>query len=267
MSNPKLSQFQRYFLSTKKFNKLFGIGANKTGTTTLEYIAKKLYGLKSNQRPGVASIHQLIDGNYLGFINHMNRHDFHQDLPSSIKSFYVAIDALFPNSKFILTVRDSEKWFNSFFDFYYKRTIKPYINTNYSKENHPIFPGHEKRWFFYVYKDELNSLNNLKSIAFKNDLHLKDKILSTSFREKCIMNYENRNNEIQNYFAERPQDILKIDVSEQNLYEKINIFLGLEADAIIYETPRKNSKLNPKKSSDNSIEDNTLIKSNLYNYP
>ena len=103
-------------------------------------------------------------------------------------------------------------------------------------------------------------------MAFKNDLHLKDKILSTSFREKCIMNYENRNNEIQNYFAERPQDILKIDVSEQNLYEKINIFLGLEADAIIYET-RKNSKLNPKKSSDNNIEDNTLIKSNLYNYP
>ena len=104
MANPELLQFHRYFLLTKNFNKLFGIGANKTGTTTLDYLARKIYGLKSNQRPGVASIHRLIKGDYRGFIDHMNHHDFHQDVPSSIKSFYVAIDALFPNSKFILTI-------------------------------------------------------------------------------------------------------------------------------------------------------------------
>ena len=147
-SKLELLEFHRYFLLTKKFNKLFGIGANKTGTTTLDCVARKIYGLKSSQRAGVATIHQLMSGNYSEFIKHMNSHDFHQDLPTSIKSFYVAIDALFPNSKFILTIRDSESWFESFFEFYYKRIIRAYVDSEYSKQKHPIFPGHDKRWFF-----------------------------------------------------------------------------------------------------------------------
>lgn len=268
LKNPELLQFQRYFLLTKKFNKLFGIGANKTGTTTLEYLARKIYGLKSNQRPGVASIHQLIEGNYRGFIDHMNHHDFHQDVPASIKSFYVALDALFPNSKFILTTRDSDKWFESFFNFYYKRAIRPYINPEYSKQNHPIFPGHDKRWFFYAYKHELSSLNSLKCTSPENESHLKNEILSTPFREQCILNYENRNNEIQNYFTGRPKDLLVIDISEKNLYKKINTFLGIKEEAIFYEVPHKNSKSRTgNSSSTNNINAKPLISKDIYNYP
>lgn len=267
MQNTKseLLEFQRYFLLTKQFNKLFGIGANKTGTTTLACIAKKIYGLKTKQRPGVATIHQLIGGNYSGFIDHMNCHDFHQDVPASIKSFYVAMDALFPNSKFILTIRNSKEWFESFFEFYCKRVIGAYVDSKYSKQDHPLFRGHDKRWFYYSYKYELNSLRDLKTTQYENFTSLKNKILSTQFREKCISNYENRNREIQDYFEKRPQDLLVLDISDKNLCEKMNIFLGIDAKAVIYRTPHKNSRTSQKEFSNKSIIDGLIIDKNIFN--
>ena len=46
--------------------------------------------------------------------------DAFQDRPFSEGLIYVAADALFPNSKFILSIRDSDAWFNSLTSFHRK---------------------------------------------------------------------------------------------------------------------------------------------------
>ena len=54
-----------------------------------------------------------LQSNYTEMENFVSKYDAFKDLPFSHNTTYVAADALFPNSKFILTIRDSENWFNS----------------------------------------------------------------------------------------------------------------------------------------------------------
>ena len=250
MENSRLASFQSYLKNNKSFNKLFGIGANKTGTTTLNTVAKKIYGFRSAQRPGVASIHQIIKGNFSSIKDHIDSNDFHQDVPLSIGSIYIALDCLYPGSKFILTLRESESWYSSFFNFYYHKTIKPFLYPEFKRASHPIFPGHDLIWFTYAYKSELSHISHIAADQFKDDEHLIEAIRDTTFKSSCISNYNNRINSIQNYFSNRPEDLLQIKISDPNLYSKINTFFGLPSDAVSYITPVKNSHNKSKRNTD-----------------
>ena len=99
---------------------IFNIGAHKTGTKSLRRFLEKTSLKLSNNIKWYSNIDYqkkiIYDNNYKLIKNHINNTDniFFEDSPYNINNIYEYLDINFPNSKFILTTRDSEKWFNSF---------------------------------------------------------------------------------------------------------------------------------------------------------
>jgi hypothetical protein len=93
-------------------NKIFCIGLPKTGTTSVG-MAFDLLGLKHNKSTDSAkSIKSIIDGTYDYIIDEINNNDAFEDTPYHL--IYKWLDVNYPESKFILTVRNSEaKFLNS----------------------------------------------------------------------------------------------------------------------------------------------------------
>jgi hypothetical protein len=91
--------------------KVFGIGLNKTGTTTLGECGKILGLCCTSCDKGL--LEDVASRNDFSRIIHkVNQHDLFEDWPWPL--IYKQLDQMFPGSKFILTVRSSEgKWLES----------------------------------------------------------------------------------------------------------------------------------------------------------
>ena len=90
---------------------------NKTGTTSLEKLCVLWLSPSNQQEQEIRLVKQVFSTNYSELVSFVNNFNAFQDMPFSQGLTYVAVDALFPNSKFILTERDSEEWFNSYCEF------------------------------------------------------------------------------------------------------------------------------------------------------
>jgi len=164
--------------------KIFGIGLSKTGTTSLAH-ALEILGYKTRDYPGItqyrASDLSSVD------LNMVDAHDALTDTP--IPSFYRELDRKYPNSKFILTIRDSEGWLTSC-----------------------------KKQF------------NEKLAAKQNEAHnqlFMDLYGCTVFDEqKFLDGYEKFVNGVLEHFKDRPQDLLVINVTAGEGWEKLCPFLG-----------------------------------------
>ena len=90
--------------------KVFCIGFHKTGTTTMMHVLTEL-GYRVTGPNGVDSKNL---ARILGplTVALSGRYDAFQDNPWPL--VYREMDALHPGSKFILTIRDEQKWYNSF---------------------------------------------------------------------------------------------------------------------------------------------------------
>jgi hypothetical protein len=89
--------------NNSSFNKVFGIGMSKTGTTTLEYCFKKL-GLLPHAGFHLKFTNNLLKKNQLNkIIRYANKYKSFQNDPWY--HLYKELDMAFPDSKFILTVR------------------------------------------------------------------------------------------------------------------------------------------------------------------
>lgn len=97
--------------TTNNQPKVFGIGLNKTGTTTLGQCGKTL-GLRCTSC-NKTLLEDVVSRNYFSRIIHkVNHYDLFEDWPWPL--IYEQLDQKFPESKFILTVRSSEdKWLES----------------------------------------------------------------------------------------------------------------------------------------------------------
>lgn len=91
--------------------KIFGIGLNKTGTTTLAWCGESL-GFRV-ARCDRDLLRDLVINRNFDRLNHVvSRYNLFQDWPWPL--FYRKLDEMFPGSKFILTVRRDEKtWLES----------------------------------------------------------------------------------------------------------------------------------------------------------
>ena len=90
--------------------KIFGIGLNKTGTTTLDHCAQLLgYKVKGCDRGLLKDFH---DGDFRRFDSVISSHDVFQDWPWPL--MYKYLDEAYPGSKFILTTRVTDRaWLKS----------------------------------------------------------------------------------------------------------------------------------------------------------
>lgn len=203
----------------KNFNKIFCIGANKTGTTTLETVLK-LYGysLPSQAEQEIRISQSAFSTDYTDFSNFVRQYDAFQDLPFSQGLIYVAADALFPNSKFILSERDSESWFNSaklFFEKEYK--IDDLSNITESD----IFEKFDYLYRGYAYAYKSRMLTSFKNS--KKEIRW-DKLFDKDY---YIFLYEERNQQIKKYFSDTVDKLLVLDVTKEADTEKLCNFLNI----------------------------------------
>ena len=101
--------------------KIFCIGSNKTGTSSLRELFLKVGLNVSPQKQQEAYFNDennlTDDANIVAYIK---KYDFFQDVPFSLGNLFVKLDTLFQDSKFILSIRDADDWFDSLCNFHLK---------------------------------------------------------------------------------------------------------------------------------------------------
>ncbi len=176
-------------MSTTKPHKVFCIGFMKTGTTTLNRALSILgYRVSHNSWKWLKMI---CKNDWKGIQEKMDAWDAVEDNP--IPLIYKELDALYPGSKFILTEREPEKWYNS---------VSYHVGDLSS-------PMHE--WLF----------GRGKGLPRNDKKHTLN--VFVKHRENVI-----------EYFKDRPDDLLIIDITKIENWDTICTFLGEEIPEAVF---------------------------------
>ena len=195
--------------------KVFGIGFHKTATTSL---ANALYVLGYNVT-GYFGAHDPDISKHVYEQAYVlaDRFDAAQDFPWPL--LYKELDQQYPGSKFILTIRQDEKWVNSVLKHFKDKYI----------------PAHE--WIYGV------------RTAYGNE-------------ETYLKRYRAHNREVQEYFVDRPNDLLVMDITAGDGWDKLCPFLGLEIPP--FEFPLLNTAV--EKSHQTPLRAMRYLKRNLFQH-
>lgn len=175
--------------------KVFGIGLSKTGTSSL--------GLALNDL-GISSIHyphdpitfqELASANY--HLSVLDKYQSITDIP--VAPYYPQLDATYPDSKYILTVREPESWLNSI-------------------ENHWAFM---REW---AQRDEHFARFSEFITACVYGAHEFE-------RDRFLDVYQKHLTDVTEYFASRPDDLLVMDICNGDGWEKLCPFLNVPIPA------------------------------------
>lgn len=217
-------------IGNKSFNKIFCIGYNKTGTTTLAAtLCMYGYRLPKQKEQEFRLTKNVFETNYEEFKNFVSKYEAFQDMPFSQGMTFVAADALFPDSKFILSVRESNQWFDSLISFTQKKYGVNLIDINEKTVRQKFNYLYEG----YDYENQKRLLTEFNGAESFQDW---EKIFDRSY---YIEQYERRNKFIKEYFINSPKKLLEIDVTKEATTERICEFLGV-ANEYIIEMPHKN---------------------------
>lgn len=191
--------------------KVFCIGFGKTGTTSLELALKKIGYKIANQAVAEVLADDWHNNKSDRIINFCHTANAFQDIPFGMPGLYKELDRHFPNSKFILTVRDNQdQWYESLLKFHTKL---------FSKNGETIPSEKELKEATYRYKGW--ALDTLKYFFNYPDVSLYDPL----YYKKT---YARHNAEVIDYFKNRPNDLLVLNVSEKGSYQKLACFLKVK---------------------------------------
>src|SRR5690554_2509952 len=192
--------------------KVFGIGRNKTGTTSLKSAMSNLGYKIGNQRTAERLTAPFWSKrNFKPIVKYCKSAEFFQDTPFSKPYTFIALDQAFPGSKFILTIRHNpEQWYASVTRYHAKLWGKK--GRIPTKEDLMDAP--------YIYKGWAWEMNRLSNLTPENDPYNKDILINA---------YELYNNQVLDYFRHRPEDLLVLNVSQPRAYGKLCEFLGVES--------------------------------------
>lgn len=188
--------------------KVFGIGRNKTGTTSLTRAMAELGYRIGNQRRGEYLVRSWARRDFRKIARYCRAAQFFQDIPFSLPFTFQAMDLYYPGSKFVLTVRDAESWHHSMVKFHRKASVHgdKALSLEALKEATYCYRGYAYDTKVLVY--ELPG----------DDPYEKDTLIS---------HYEYHNRMVRDYFRHRPDDLLVLDLSETGAYRKLCDFLGV----------------------------------------
>lgn len=198
----------------KIFNgpKVFAIGDNKTGTTSLKIAMENLGYVVGMQRPAERMLKDWTMRDFRKIVKHSRTGEFFQDFPYSKPYTFVVLDHEFPGSKFILTIRDSpDQWYGSLSKFHARKWGK----------NGRIPTREDLQEANYLWKGRPWESNRAIYDTPDNDPYN---------REILIKNYSDYNNSVCEYFRHRPQDLLILNVAERGAYKKLTMFLGKKVE-------------------------------------
>lgn len=194
----------------RKSPKVFCIGLNKTGTTSLE-AALKNHGFRiGNQNAGEDLVVDWAQRDFDQIIKLCYTADAFQDAPFSFPFTYQALDMHFHNAKFILTIRDDfEQWYDSITRFHSKIWADGIrVPTVEDLKKAP-----------YRYEGRAYEVNRLLFNSPEND----------PYEIECFRRYyESHNNAVLEYFRHRPDRLLVINLSDSSAYQNFCSFLRLE---------------------------------------
>ncbi|MEJ7812700.1 MAG: sulfotransferase family protein [Gemmatimonadaceae bacterium] len=170
--------------------KVFGIGLSKTGTSSLTE-ALNMLGVRSVHYPhDDDTFRELRDGNYR--LSVLREYDGVVDIP--VAPFFAQLDAQYPGSKFILTVRGREAWLRSI-ELHWRLMMDWW-------HNFPQF----KRFHEFI------SACAYGSIGFN--------------AERFSYAYDAHEREVRRHFAGRPHALLVLDICGGEGWERLCPFLG-----------------------------------------
>ncbi len=180
--------------------RVFGIGMHRTATTSL-YRAFQVLGFDSfhfNTGNEARLIWQQM--NIAGRSAELEKWYSLCDLP--IPLLYEKLDRAYPGSKFVLTVRDEEKWLAS-------------VERLWSPEHNP------ERWTWDVYPIS----HNLHTALYgRRDFN----------RDVFLARYRRHNAEVREHFKDRPNDLLVMDIDAGVGWPALCRFLGVPLPSVPY---------------------------------
>ena len=186
--------------------KVFCIGQNKTGTTSLARALRELGFMVGDQRLGELLLHDWARRDFRRLFRYCCSAEAFQDIPFSLPFTFQALDSRFRNSRFILTVRDNpEQWYNSLCRFLAVKFGQGRLPTIIDLKN----AG-------YVYPGYACEANRLVHTTPEEDPYNK---------EMLIAKYNAHNAAVLEYFRHRPGDLLVLNVSEDGAYDRLCRFL------------------------------------------
>jgi 3'-phosphoadenosine 5'-phosphosulfate (PAPS) 3'-phosphatase len=169
---------------TAHHSKIFGIGLSKTGTTSLAN-ALQILGYRTKDNMGVVK----YAAGDLSSVDLDVVDTFEALTDTPIPSFYRELDARYPDSKFILTVRDSDGWLKS-------------CKKQFTERFAQIQSEAHKQLFMDLYGTDI-----FDEERFASGL---DRFIAG----------------VRDYFKNRPRDLLIIDVAAGEGWDKLCPFLG-----------------------------------------
>lgn len=216
---PPLSQIKRVLkarvnqIKSLGKQKVFCIGRNKTGTTSLTKSMVKLGYVVGDQTTGERFIRDWGKRDFTKIASYCRSGEFFQDIPFSLPYTFQAMDMYFPNSKFILTIRDTESWYKSMHDFHLLETV----HGGKAKSLEMLKEA------TYCYK----------GFAYDTKVLVYDLPGDDPYHKETLMShYDFHNKMVIDYFKNRPEDLLILDVSKTGSHKKLCDFLGKPCDVV-----------------------------------
>jgi len=187
--------------------KVFCIGFNKTGTTSLMKALKDLGLRVGNQRIAEEMLWNYESGNFAPILKYCESADAFQDVPFSLPDTFRHLDACYPDSLFILTVRSSsEQWYQSLTRFHAKLFNNGVVPSAEVLQNAAYV---EKGWIWRF----------LRCLIHSSETDPYEK-------ENAIRRYEQHNREVEAHFQNQKHRLLILDVSTSDAYASLCRFLG-----------------------------------------
>ena len=174
-------------------DKIFCIGRNKTGTTSIEKWMQMIGCSVAPQQAGENCTLDVINGDYSKLNNLVLDFNGFQDLPYNLPNVPQHLHKNYPNAYFILTVRrSSDEWYQSLVR--YNRKIEP---------TQPIGKTTVAEMQHKIYGDYIENKQN------------------------CIEHYEKYNMQIEEYMIRNNARFIKLCLSEPNANQILCDFVGV----------------------------------------
>ena len=204
----KIIKLNRILINNKQ--KIFCVGFNKTGTTSLEMALGNLGFTLGNQGKGELLFSNWRVRNFDEIIKLSKTADVFQDIPFSLPFTFQTMDINFPHAKFILTIRDTpEQWFQSLTTFHSK-----IINGNSHLPTTAELKNYSYHYSGFIW--------DILECIFNADEEL------PYDEKKYIDCYNQHNTAVIEYFKNKPGKLLVLNVSDVNSMQKLYEFLNIQ---------------------------------------
>ena len=176
-------------------SKIFGVGLSKTATTSLDRALNDL-GIRSIHFPSDPTTYRELSA---GIYRLTILERFRAVTDISVSPFYAQLDKTYPNSKFILTIRDLDSWLES---------IREHC---------------EFMWQWALHDRQFRKFLEFITACVYGVHHF--------HRDRFIYVYRQHLKSVREYFANRPDDLLTLDICAGDGWKPLCSFLNIPVPA------------------------------------